>query len=126
MISKYCIHCGAKNTFEVTPKFCNGCGEPFNRSSASVKKRQIIEDDDYEDDEDEVVRFDMDKLKKDWSIEGSAKENWDKFGSQVGVAAKDGYNRKENIRPDSEADKKALDALKDACRFKGESKSIGD
>ena len=125
MISKYCIHCGTKNTFEITPKFCTECGEPFNRSSASVKKqKRPVYDDDFEDDE--IQSYDMDKLKQDWTIEGSAKENWDKFGSQIGVAASDGYDRRSNIRPDTESDKRGLDAVRDSCRFKGESKSIGD
>lgn len=39
---EFCINCGSKNTFEVTrPKFCCGCGQPFNRTSKQSESSNV-------------------------------------------------------------------------------------
>lgn len=63
MNKEFCINCGHKNLFEVSkPKFCAGCGNPFNTSNASAKmkaKEEIEDEDDYEG----AACYDLEKLK---------------------------------------------------------------
>ena len=63
MNHEFCIQCGTKVTFEVSkPKFCSGCGSPFNTSLVSKSSRNEQEEDDGE----EYVggKFDIEKLRK--------------------------------------------------------------
>ena len=60
MNKEFCINCGHKNVFEVAkPKFCAGCGTPFNTTSAAISKRGVIE----EDNESPLGYIDMAKLR---------------------------------------------------------------
>ena len=60
MNKEFCINCGHKNLFEVSkPKFCAGCGSPFNTSSASVSRREVEEEEEREG----PVSFDLKKLR---------------------------------------------------------------
>lgn len=49
MNHEFCINCGVKNVFEISkPKFCSGCGSPFNTSfSSSSPKRKNDEEEGY-------------------------------------------------------------------------------
>lgn len=70
---QFCVQCGAKNIYESTqPKFCCGCGSPFNRSVASVSKNENV---DSEDDFEEPTSFNKESLAKDWSIQGNYNDN---------------------------------------------------
>jgi ribosomal protein L37E len=63
MAHQYCIHCGAKNTYEsALPKFCSSCGEPFNKAS----RPKVVEE---EEDDVEEIDIDAKSLAKDWSVE---------------------------------------------------------
>lgn len=76
MNKEFCIQCGHKNVFEVSrPKFCAGCGTPFNTSSASTlrnapKVERYHEEDD--DDESETLSsIDISKLRNTITVEAS-------------------------------------------------------
>ena len=59
MNKEFCINCGHKNLFEVSkPKFCAGCGSPFNTSS-----NQSIASEENENEISELKQFDINKLK---------------------------------------------------------------
>ena len=59
----FCASCGFKILYEVTkPKFCSGCGESVEGISSASKKEV----------EGGELEIDMDKLKKDISIEGDS------------------------------------------------------
>jgi ribosomal protein L37E len=61
MNKEFCINCGHKNVFEVTkPKFCAGCGSPFNTSSKSTYRAIEVQ---QEEEEIENISFDLQKLK---------------------------------------------------------------
>ena len=59
MNKEFCIQCGHKNMFEVSkPKFCAGCGSPFNTSAQISAPKKISQaktlnrfDEDEEDDD---------------------------------------------------------------------------
>ena len=60
---EFCIQCGTKVAFEVSkPKFCSGCGDPFNTSFVSKSSKQDLQ----EDHEQDYVggKFDIEKLRK--------------------------------------------------------------
>lgn len=63
MNKEFCINCGHKNLFEISkPKFCAGCGNPFNVSSASARmrvKEEIEEEDDFQG----AACYDIEKLR---------------------------------------------------------------
>ena len=65
----FCASCGFKILYEVTkPKFCYGCGESVEGiSSASKKDGEGCE-------AGSELEIDMDKLKKDISIEGDSEK----------------------------------------------------
>lgn len=61
---QFCVHCGEKNIYETAPpKFCCGCGNPFNKGISSVKPAVVEQEEDGEVDS---KGFNLDKLKKDW------------------------------------------------------------
>lgn len=126
MISKHCIHCGIKNIFEITPQFCCGCGEPFNRASAATTHSSTNTEDDFEDED--SGGYDLKKLKQDWSAEYSTEENFEKFGESCGTSSrlsnKATRRAEANLRPSFKADS-AIKASREDCRFNGNSKSIG-
>lgn len=69
MNKEFCINCGAKNLYEISkPKFCAGCGSPFNVSSASVSRKK-----ETPQDEEEFVSggFDLEKLRASIVAESS-------------------------------------------------------
>lgn len=77
MNKEFCFQCGHKNMFEVSrPKFCAGCGIPFNTSvkTAPAKKvSQAKSENHFDDDEDESVSFsqiDLSKLRNSIAYEG--------------------------------------------------------
>jgi len=64
MNKEFCINCGHKNIFEVTkPKYCAGCGNPFNTSSTSRYKSVEVNEEEYEEEDREVQSFNLEKLK---------------------------------------------------------------
>lgn len=63
MNHEFCIQCGHKNIYQVTkPKFCAGCGQPFNTTLVSKSSQREVED----DEEPEYVggKFNIEKLRK--------------------------------------------------------------
>jgi DNA-directed RNA polymerase subunit RPC12/RpoP len=61
----FCASCGFKILYEVTkPKFCSTCGESVEGISSASKKEG----------EGGELEIDMDKLKKDISIEGDSEK----------------------------------------------------
>lgn len=78
MQHEFCMSCGHKAEFLVSkPNFCPGCGEPFNRSSASVstssrratlQRQRQVEDDDFDEDDDQAI-FDKAALREAWAAE---------------------------------------------------------
>ncbi len=64
MIHEFCVKCGHKNLFEsVKPKFCAGCGQPFN-VGAEVSEATVAEEE-----LDQPVSTDKKKLSQDWSAQ---------------------------------------------------------
>lgn len=62
MNKEFCINCGHKNVFEVSkPKFCAGCGTPFNTSMASAPKQNHTQDE--EEEYESKLSFDLEKLR---------------------------------------------------------------
>ena len=72
MNHEFCIQCGNKNIYQIAkPKFCAGCGQPFNTTLVSKSSRQ---ESDQEDEEEYVSgKFDIEKLRKTVAaqVEGS-------------------------------------------------------
>lgn len=63
MNKEFCINCGHKNIFEVSkPKYCAGCGSPFNTSSAS-KYKQVEQVEQVEEEQYDSPSFDINKLR---------------------------------------------------------------
>lgn len=72
----YCQHCGSVNEFTaVRPKFCQGCGQPFDKSAASVSRVKPMrlaekdtddsyDDDDYDDGYEYPANFSLSNIKK--------------------------------------------------------------
>lgn len=69
----YCQHCGSINEFSAArPKFCQRCGQPFDKSSASsprIKPQELVEkslddDDDYDDGYKYPENFSLSNIKK--------------------------------------------------------------
>lgn len=86
MNSEFCIHCGTKNIFEIKPKFCSACGEPFNQSNGAVTTptaSQPVEQ------QQEVIP-NINKLECETDFGGSLGF---KFGSAIGSDQKD-FDRK--------------------------------
>lgn len=76
MQHEFCINCGQKNVFEISkPKFCSGCGEPFNTTVASrhIRKQEQEQENDDGDGFD-VSSIDIDKLRKQIGIESFARK----------------------------------------------------
>lgn len=68
MNKEFCINCGHKNVFEVSkPKFCAGCGTPFNTSSVASFKREEVEEDSVSP----LESLDMEKLRASIIAESS-------------------------------------------------------
>jgi hypothetical protein len=74
MNKEFCIQCGHKNMFEVSrPKFCAGCGSPFNTSAKTAPAKKVSQSD-FDDNEDESVAFnqiDLSKLRNSIAYEGA-------------------------------------------------------
>jgi len=116
MIEKYCVHCGTRNIFEITPKFCCGCGKPFNKAVASVHVE--------EEEEEETPSFDVEKMRKDVVCEYDKEEHFPKFGDNI--AKEQGrYDRRAEAakKPPFQGD--AIQKTREDCTFNGTSKSIG-
>jgi len=65
----FCVSCGFKILYEVTkPKFCSTCGESVEGISSASKKEGEGGEAGSE------LEIDMDKLKKDISIEGDSEK----------------------------------------------------
>ena len=62
---QFCIKCGVKNLYETNvPKFCSGCGKPFNRSDSSISQ-----DSDEDDFQDPTPKIDKRSLAQDWGVQ---------------------------------------------------------
>jgi hypothetical protein len=62
MNKEFCINCGAKNLYEVVkPKFCIGCGSPFNTSVRATSRRE--EGLELDDDDHAPANFNLKKLR---------------------------------------------------------------
>lgn len=80
MNKEFCIHCGHKNVFDVArPKFCAGCGSPFNRTTAPVIKatapkvtKTVTSYDDEE--EQESYTIDINRLKDTFACEMNSRK----------------------------------------------------
>lgn len=71
MNKQFCIACGHKNLFEISkPKFCAGCGSPFNTSLASVKT--VAAEEELAEHNESRVSYDLQKLKNTIISESSA------------------------------------------------------
>ena len=80
MNKEFCIQCGHKNMFEVSrPKFCAGCGSPFNTLAKTIPAKKVSEaksqsrfdDDDNEDEESmSFSQIDLSKLRNSIAYEG--------------------------------------------------------
>ncbi len=78
MNKEFCIQCGHKNMFEVSrPKFCAGCGSPFNTSAKAAPAKKISEaklrnhfDDEEEQDYVPFNQIDLSKLRNSIAYEG--------------------------------------------------------
>ena len=69
MAHQYCIRCGAKNIYESTkPKFCSGCGDPFN---TTVSKSTVIDEDFDETEEsyDDKLHINTSSLRRGWKAQ---------------------------------------------------------
>lgn len=63
MNHEFCIQCGTKVAFEVSkPKFCSGCGNPFNTSLVSKSSQQNTNE--HEEEEYVGGKYDIEKLRK--------------------------------------------------------------
>lgn len=61
MKHEFCMNCGAKNVYEVNkPKFCSGCGQPFNQRVAA---RTV------ESEPEPIQGFDLNKLRQAIRVE---------------------------------------------------------
>jgi hypothetical protein len=71
MNKEFCFECGHKNIFAVNrPKFCAGCGSPFNVvGTSTAKKKAAIVLEDEEDDGPQVGEIDISKLRQSISYE---------------------------------------------------------
>ena len=66
MNKEFCIQCGHKNMFEISkPKFCAGCGSPFNTSAQISAPKKISQAKTLNnfDEEDDVSFSDIDLSK---------------------------------------------------------------
>lgn len=71
-MQEFCVHCGSKNLYESSkPKFCCGCGNPFNKS---ISSRAEVEEDEFEEDSIQVIPSKA-SLAKDWFIEDNPWEH---------------------------------------------------
>jgi hypothetical protein len=106
MNKEFCIQCGFKNVFEVSrPKFCAGCGKPFNTTTkVNSAEKKVIRSHNQEDDFDEEFNLDdidISKLKKSISYEGFNKNlTLDDLWSNP--APRDGFKRDGFLGPEGD------------------------
>ena len=86
MMHEFCVQCGHKNLFEsVKPKFCAGCGRPFNVGGAIVSKANLPEEEVLEE-SDQMPQLNKDKLSQGWSTQVD-NSGFPTFGSIAGSQA---------------------------------------
>jgi len=86
MMHEFCVQCGHKNLFEsVKPKFCAGCGQPFNVGGAIVSRANSSEEEVLEQSE-QMPKLNKDKLSQGWSTQVD-NSGFPTFGSIAGSDA---------------------------------------
>lgn len=70
MNTEFCINCGHKNLFAATkPKFCAGCGKPFNVTSVAVSSQE-----EGGESKTNISSFDLKKLRASIKVESEQKK----------------------------------------------------
>jgi hypothetical protein len=99
MNHQFCIQCGAKNLYQSSvPKFCCGCGKPFNRiqdneeSFASQEEEEVIE---------KELTIDKSKLAQGWVADMGYSQNKMTIGDLINSPAERSEARISRPRPKS-------------------------
>lgn len=100
MNHQFCIQCGAKNLYQSSvPKFCCGCGKPFNRIQDN-KETLASQEEEVEVVEKQLI-IDKSKLAQDWVADMGYSQNQMTIGDLINSPAERSEARVSRPRPKS-------------------------